>query len=49
MRIDEFKTRDDALAFARSTPRRAQPGQGQNATEAPAPARTAGRAASSRS
>lgn len=34
-RIDEFKTREDALAFARSTP--ARPDQGHGALDAPAP------------
>ena len=38
-RIDEFKTKDDALAFARSTAAPAQPGQSQRAPDAPSPRR----------
>jgi catechol 2,3-dioxygenase-like lactoylglutathione lyase family enzyme len=34
-RIDEFKTRDDALTFTRNTPAPSQAGQGRNANEAP--------------
>ena len=35
VRIDEFKTRDDALAFARSSPPSSPASHGQNANEAP--------------
>jgi uncharacterized glyoxalase superfamily protein PhnB len=38
VRIDEFKTRDDALAFARSTPA-TQPEQGPRTADAPVPRR----------
>ena len=35
VRIDEFKTRDDALAFARSSPPSSPASHGRNANEAP--------------
>jgi catechol 2,3-dioxygenase-like lactoylglutathione lyase family enzyme len=35
VRIDEFKTRDDALAFARSSPPSSPASHGQNANDAP--------------
>jgi catechol 2,3-dioxygenase-like lactoylglutathione lyase family enzyme len=34
-RIDEFKTRDDAITFTRNTPASSEVGQGRNANEAP--------------